>query len=652
MLLLIAGLGLALRTSAAVGDSPCTAKIVEACTAIGSITYTMSSTGNWTAAGNGITDPTSTCLGTGNKDVNYWFAFTATADDQSIIFNFLKPSGSSAIADCGIQVYSASSCSSPFTFITCQNNSADNHANTSAITLTAGTTYYVRLFEASGNGSGNSFSASVTLTKNTSIGQTACNARVIGSLPFTYSSNTLCNTNTIAGNCAGKTAGLSGSGEDYWFKYTSAGNEYISITLSGLNSSISQGLVISNPAATCSSAITCYTSTAANGSFPGGIAGVPSTSSSLCRTVYLSSPGNYYLIVDAAASRGGPFTLSVSGYAASNTSDACAWAQGITYTAATYTIDNCSFTKDHAPAEINSPIPAASGASGCGFTSENSMWFTFVADDPAPPEIAVSVAGISCSSPDNGYTAGIEIGIFTGSCGGSWTKVGSCLSTASGNLSQTISSPPAGQQYYLVADGVGGSICSFSVSATNVVALPVNLVQFDARFNGEDVDLEWHTASEMNNRHFTVERSYDGVSFEPVMTVNAAGNGSHGNYYSAIDSTMSEGLVYYLLRQTDNDGRSTLSPVRTVIVTRPAAPGDITVFPNPATSWTEVMFPEGDGEGVMYVTDVLGKWVEKRTVRAGEEKIMLNIGDNAKGIYWITLERGGKVLRTKLVRTQ
>lgn len=635
---------------AAAGDSPCVAVQFESCTAIGNLTYAFSSTNNWTSAGNGIADPTGACIGTGSKDVNFWFYYTATQEDQSIIFNFYKPGGGGSIFDCGIQVYSASSCSSSFTLITCQNNSGDGHANTSAITVTAGTAYYVRVFETSGNGSGDAFTASISVTKNTTIGKTACDARVITSLPYSYSANTICNTNTIAANCASKTVGVTGSGEDYWFKYTSPGNEYISVNLSGLNASILQGLAISNPVASCSTSKTCYSSMTSNGSFPGGITAISGTSSALCRTVYLNTAGDYYLIVDASSSRGGPFTLSVSAYTPSNTSDACSWAQGVTPTAASYTVDNCTSTTDQIPAEPSNPISAAAGSSGCGYTSENSKWFTFVADSPAPPEIELSIAGISCSYPDYTYTAGLEMGIFTGSCGGSWTKVGSCMTSSSSSLSQTITSPSAGQQYYIVIDGIGGSICSFSISASNVVALPVTLISFDAYYNGKYTVLEWETASEVNAKNFIIERSYDGVTYEIVEIKDAAGSSSQSNHYSTTDTAVKEGVIYYLLTQTDYDGRKTALKIVSIEVHKAPQPAGVMVQPNPVGSLAYILLPDHVEKGRLYITDALGKCVRQEWVSSGQEKIRFELAGFPAGIYWVTLESEGKLSRTKFIK--
>ena len=47
--------------------------------------------------------------------------------------------------------------------------------------------------------------------------------------------------------------------------------------------------------------------------------------------------------------------------------------------------------------------------------------------------------------------------------------------------------------------------------------LPVDLIHFDVNaVANHHTDLHWSTASEINNSHFEIERSYDGRNFEAI----------------------------------------------------------------------------------------------------------------------------------------
>lgn len=114
-----------------------------------------------------------------------------------------------------------------------------------------------------------------------------------------------------------------------------------------------------------------------------------------------------------------------------------------------------------------------------------------------------------------------------------------------------------------IAFAPGGYWTLGSVSSDN--PLPVELLWFDARPEGRMVRLDWATATERNNEHFTIERSADGDLFTELMRVPGAGNSTSMLSYTELDPHPLPGLSFYRLRQTDLDGTSAVSamvPVR------------------------------------------------------------------------------------------
>lgn len=86
------------------------------------------------------------------------------------------------------------------------------------------------------------------------------------------------------------------------------------------------------------------------------------------------------------------------------------------------------------------------------------------------------------------------------------------------------------------------------------IALPIELISFEAKLNNRQVDIHWATASEQNNDFFTIERSADGLNWEIVTTAAGAGNSIYRIDYAAYDSRPLSGISYYRLKQTDFDG--------------------------------------------------------------------------------------------------
>lgn len=99
-------------------------------------------------------------------------------------------------------------------------------------------------------------------------------------------------------------------------------------------------------------------------------------------------------------------------------------------------------------------------------------------------------------------------------------------------------------------------------SSSTSTPLPIELITFTARESASNtVELEWSTATERNNDHFTVERSENAQEWTTVATVPGAGNSSTTVHYATTDRTAYGPVFYYRLRQTDTDGTSTTSDV-------------------------------------------------------------------------------------------
>ncbi|MCE7065319.1 C25 family cysteine peptidase [Dyadobacter sp. CY326] len=129
----------------------------------------------------------------------------------------------------------------------------------------------------------------------------------------------------------------------------------------------------------------------------------------------------------------------------------------------------------------------------------------------------------------------------------------------------------------------------------NEGALPVDLISFDAKVNGVDnVEVTWKTASEKNNSHFVVERSYNARNFESIGRVEGKGDSNSEHAYSFIDSNPLDGTSYYRLTQVDLDeivggqtkpGISTASSI--VSVTRNNT-STLSVSPNPTADFVDI----------------------------------------------------------------
>jgi len=165
--------------------------------------------------------------------------------------------------------------------------------------------------------------------------------------------------------------------------------------------------------------------------------------------------------------------------------------------------------------------------------------------------------------------------------------------------------------------------------------LPVTLVSFIARkLPNSSVLLEWATASEINNSHFTVEKSFDAVDWQIVEEISGAGNSTAVNHYQTIDNNPLPGISYYRLKQTDFDGTFEFSPIQSVGEDRLAY--QLEISPNPTENILRINIPlnanqsiaifDSRGTNLTLMTDV----IEQR-----EHYSLLDVSKLRSGIYFL-----------------
>lgn len=149
------------------------------------------------------------------------------------------------------------------------------------------------------------------------------------------------------------------------------------------------------------------------------------------------------------------------------------------------------------------------------------------------------------------------------------------------------------------------------------------MLYFEANAEKDKVALTWATASEINNDFFTIEKSRDGETFEPVAFVQSKatdGYSSNTIKYSYKDNDPLDGISYYRLKQTDFDGSYEYSPM--VDVRFDQQQEDIfTIYPNPNRGNTFGLLSNkhDPGEKVsVTITNTSGRVVYQKFIHADE----------------------------------
>ncbi len=181
--------------------------------------------------------------------------------------------------------------------------------------------------------------------------------------------------------------------------------------------------------------------------------------------------------------------------------------------------------------------------------------------------------------------------------------------------------------------------------------LAIELAAFNGKYENEKVTLTWATASEKANDRFEVSRSTNGVNFEKLGTVKAAGTTSAKTDYNFVDATVNAaGLVYYRLSNVDANGKVENSKVIAVytgnsdkLEVSAVLSGDVyTVRTN-----------SNDDNGLtVRLSDIAGRVISEQKFASveGANEYQVSAANLNSGIYFLTVSNKIQATTVKVIR--
>ena len=165
------------------------------------------------------------------------------------------------------------------------------------------------------------------------------------------------------------------------------------------------------------------------------------------------------------------------------------------------------------------------------------------------------------------------------------------------------------------------------------------------------MELQWKTANEINARHFEIERSFNGVSYQPIAIVPASGSPNSQKEYMYIDHGPLAEKNYYRLKMVDMDGQFNLSNI--VLIKLTGVKQDILVMNNPFKDNLQLRFVISPDEGgQLQLTDITGRLVASRAFSRGEQEINFSLpkGRLSPGVYMLRAILSRKTYTVKLLK--
>ncbi len=183
--------------------------------------------------------------------------------------------------------------------------------------------------------------------------------------------------------------------------------------------------------------------------------------------------------------------------------------------------------------------------------------------------------------------------------------------------------------------------------------VPVEFISFNAVSKESEVRLIWSTATETNNKGFSVERrdNFTG-KWNRLGFINGSGTSTEKTDYTFTDRNPSAGTNYYRLKQTDLNGSFSYSKIIEVSVTQMNFVLKQN-YPNPFNPVTTIdYFIPVQKHVSLKVYDITGKEAAilvNENQKSGQHSVQFNASRLASGVYIYKLVTGNFSASKKLM---
>ena len=201
-----------------------------------------------------------------------------------------------------------------------------------------------------------------------------------------------------------------------------------------------------------------------------------------------------------------------------------------------------------------------------------------------------------------------------------------------------------------VLSGLEGDPLINTVNFGDFGFIPAPVSWLSLRLEEEEgrVLIHWSTASEENNASFSIERFRDPYERELLGEIKGKGNTEEISHYRFLDEFPLGQPAYYQIRQTDFDGKSSLSPLLSF---RPAPKGlAYDIWVNSGNNLIDISFRSPHKQkGMMVIQNMNGEVLGKGEFYADQRSLQIQTSALTAGVYFLSIHSGGKRLWKKIL---
>ncbi len=179
--------------------------------------------------------------------------------------------------------------------------------------------------------------------------------------------------------------------------------------------------------------------------------------------------------------------------------------------------------------------------------------------------------------------------------------------------------------------------------------LTANFIQFRGQLMDRYAFLTWITTQEQYLKNYDIEKSYDGINFNKIGTVNAK-NIAEANY-NFTDTAGINGNTYYRLKMINENDMYKYS---NIIVVSTSIKFEVKILPNPFSEkiTATAIIPSTGKISLNLYSDKgqLIRSVQQQGIKGFNNIAMDNLGYLSSGIYFLAAEYNGETIKTKLMK--
>jgi hypothetical protein len=273
------------------------------------------------------------------------------------------------------------------------------------------------------------------------------------------------------------------------------------------------------------------------------------------------------------------------------------------------------------------------GPAGDSISSVVDRWWDIQTSSATTANVTFSYRGAENATTSN-PSANLYVQRWNG------TKWDAPLATSSPGITSGVGS--------IAVTGVTSFAPMILVNQTGL--LPVSITHFKATCANGGTVINWATASEKNSHYFDLEKSEDGLVFETITTIKAAGFSEAEKHYKFEQKNTTS--VYYRLKQVDLDGAYEYSNVIRAAC-EVSDQGVISLFPNPAINFInhQIMLPDSEVIDIEII-DLTGRTMitQQYLGDKGLNILTTDVHGLGQGFYFAKITYQGKITKLKFIK--